>query len=209
VLLEVADTGSGMDEATLQRVFEPFFTTKAAGKGCGLGLSTVYGIVKQHEGYVAVESAPGRGATFRVYLPRIEAPAVARHDPNGRGPLPGGEETILLVEDEEAVRGLVREILSRLGYRVLMAGDGIEALALSRELGEPIHLLLTDVIMPGMDGRELAERMMVARPDTRILFMSGYADPPIPDDILLEKPVTPDALARKVAEILRQPALAH
>ena len=209
VLLEVADTGSGMDEATLQRVFEPFFTTKAAGKGCGLGLSTVYGIVKQHEGYVAVESAPGRGATFRVYLPRIEAPAVARHDPNGRGPLPGGEETILLVEDEEAVRGLVREILSRLGYRVLMAGDGIEALALSRELGEPIHLLLTDVIMPGMDGRELAERMMVARPDTRILFMSGYADPPISDDILLEKPVTPDALARKVAEILRQPALAH
>src|SRR5262249_32454199 len=136
VLLEVADTGSGMDEATLQRVFEPFFTTKAAGKGCGLGLSTVYGIVKQHDGYIAVESERGRGATFRVYLPRIEAPAVVRHDQNGRSTLPGGEAAILLVEDEAAVRGLVREILSRLGYRVLVASDGIEALALSQELAE-------------------------------------------------------------------------
>jgi len=208
VLLEVQDTGVGMDEATLQRAFEPFFTTKAAGKGCGLGLSTVYGIVKQHEGYAAVESAPGAGATFRVYLPRIEAPVAAPRDESNRGPLPRGEDTILLVEDEEAVRGLVREILSRLGYRVLVASDGIEALAVSQRFAEPIHLLLTDVIMPGMDGRELAERMMVVRPDTRILFMSGYADPPIPDDVLLEKPVTPDALARKVAEVLRQPALA-
>jgi two-component system, cell cycle sensor histidine kinase and response regulator CckA len=208
VLLEVQDTGVGMDEATLQRAFEPFFTTKEAGKGCGLGLSTVYGIVKQHEGYAAVESTPGSGATFRVYLPRIEAPVAAPRDESGRGPLPRGEETILLVEDEAAVRGLVREILSRLGYRVLVASDGIEALAVSQRFAEPIHLLLTDVIMPGMDGRELAERMMVARPDTRTLFMSGYADPPIPDDVLLEKPVTPDALARKVAEVLRQPALA-
>jgi len=207
VLLEVHDTGVGMDEATLQRAFEPFFTTKAAGKGCGLGLSTVYGIVKQHEGYAAVESQPGCGATFRVYLPRLEAPVVAPRDQSERGPLPGGVETILLVEDEEAVRGLVREILSRLGYRVLVASDGIEALALSQRFAEPIHLLLTDVIMPGMDGRELAERMMVARPDTRILFMSGYAEPPIPA-VLLEKPVTPDALARKVAEVLHQPALA-
>jgi two-component system cell cycle sensor histidine kinase/response regulator CckA len=128
----VSDTGVGMDEATQQRVFEPFFTTKAAGKGCGLGLSTVYGIVKQHEGYAAAESQPGHGATFRVYLPRIAAPVVAPRAECGRGPLPGGAETILLVEDEEAVRGLVREILSRLGYRVLVAGDGIEALAVSR-----------------------------------------------------------------------------
>jgi PAS domain S-box-containing protein len=208
VLLEVRDTGVGMDEATLQRVFEPFFTTKAAGKGCGLGLSTVYGMVKQHEGYAAVESEPGRGATFRVYLPIIEAPVVGPRGEKGRGPLPGGAETILLVEDEGAVRALVREILSRLGYRVLVASDGIEALALSQRFAEPIHLLLTDVIMPGMDGRELAERMMAARPDTRILFMSGYAEPPIPDDVLLEKPVTPDALARKVSEVLHQPALA-
>ncbi len=208
VLLEVRDTGVGMDEATLQRVFEPFFTTKAAGKGCGLGLSTVYGIVKQHEGYAAVESAPGRGATFRVYLPRIEAPAAAPRAESGRAPFPGGAETILLVEDEEAVRTLVREVLSRLGYRVLVASDGVEALALSRRFEEPIHLLLTDVIMPGMDGRELAERMMVARPDTRVLFMSGYAEPPIPDDVLLEKPVTPAALARKVSAVLHQSALA-
>jgi len=208
VLLEVSDTGIGMDEATQQRVFEPFFTTKAAGKGCGLGLSTVYGIVKQHEGYAAVESQPEHGATFRVYLPRIAAPVIAPRAECDRGQLPSGAETILLVEDEEAVRALVREILSRLGYRVLVASDGIEALAVSRGFAEPIHLLLTDVIMPGMDGRELAERMMVARPDTRILFMSGYAEPPIPDDVLLEKPVTPDALARKVADLLRQPALA-
>jgi CheY-like chemotaxis protein len=208
VLLEVRDSGAGMDVATLQRAFEPFFTTKAPGKGCGLGLSTVYGIVKQHEGYTAVESEPGHGATFRVYLPRLEAPVEAPRGDNGRGPLPGGEETILLVEDEEAVRSLVREILSRLGYRVLVASDGIEALTLSQRFPEAIHLLLTDVIMPGMDGRELAERMMVARPDTRILFMSGYAEPPIPDDVLLQKPVTPDALARKVAEVLHQPALA-
>src|SRR6185503_5209130 len=145
--------------------------------------------------------------TFRVYLPRLEAPAVAPRGEHTTGALPKGDATILLAEDEEAVRGLVREILVRLGYRVLVASDGIEALALSREFAEPIDLLLTDVVMPGMDGRELAERMRMTRPDTRILFMSGYAEPPIPGDVLLEKPVTPDALARKVSEVLHQPAL--
>jgi two-component system cell cycle sensor histidine kinase/response regulator CckA len=207
VVLEVCDNGVGMDDPTLQRAFEPFFTTKPAGKGCGLGLSTVYGIVKGHDGYAAVESEPGCGATFRVYLPRMAAPVAAPRGESGQGSPPGGDETILLVEDEEAVRGLVREILIRLGYRVLVASDGIEALGLSREFAEPIALLLTDVVMPGMDGRELAERMRMTRPDTRILFMSGYAEPPIPDDVLLQKPVTPDALARKVSELLHQPAL--
>jgi len=193
----------------LQRAFEPFFTTKAPGKGCGLGLSTVYGIVNGHGGYTEVESEPGYGSTFRVYIPRIEAPVTAPRTETARDSLPGGDATILLVEDEAAVRRLVGEILSRLGYRVLVASDGIEALALSREFAEPIQLLLTDVIMPGMDGRELAERMMITRPDTRILFMSGYAEPPIPDEVLLQKPLTPDALARKVAAILRQPILAR
>ena len=206
VLLEVRDSGLGMDEETRQRAFEPFFTTKAPGKGCGLGLSTVYGIIKQHGGCIAVESAPGRGTAFSVYLPRIEAAIEAPRVDAGRGPFPGGEETILIAEDEEAVRGLVCEILRRLGYRVLVAGDGVEALALSQRFPDRIHLLLTDVIMPRMDGRELAERMLAVRPDTRTLFMSGYAEPPIPNDVLLQKPVTPDALARKVAEVLRQPA---
>ena len=209
VVLEVSDTGIGMDEPTLQRVFEPFFTTKAPGKGCGLGLSTVYGIVNGHGGYTEVESELGYGSTFRVYIPRIEAPVTVARTEITRDSLPAGDATILLVEDEEAVRSLVREILSRLGYRVMVASDGIEALALSREFAEPIQLLLTDVIMPGMDGRELAERMMITRPDTRTLFMSGYAEPPIPDEVLLQKPVTPDALARKVAAILRQPTLAR
>ena len=209
VVVEVSDTGIGMDEPTLQRAFEPFFTTKAPGKGCGLGLSTVYGIVNGHGGYTEVESESGYGSTFRVYIPRIEAPVTAPRTETARDSLPGGDATILLVEDEAAVRRLVGEILSRLGYRVLVASDGIEALALSREFAEPIQLLLTDVIMPGMDGRELAERMMITRPDTRILFMSGYAEPPIPDEVLLQKPLTPDALARKVAAILRQPILAR
>ena len=203
VLLEARDTGIGMDEETRQRVFEPFVTTKAPEQGFGLGLSTVFGIVKQHGGYITVESAPGRGTAFRVYLARTESPLEAPRDADGPRPVPRGDQTILLAEDEDAVRRLVHEVLRRLGYRVLVARDGAEALALSQSHTDAIDLLLTDVIMPGMDGRDLAARLQATRPETQVLFMSGYAEPPLPENVLLQKPVTPDDLARKVAAVLR------
>ena len=203
VLLEARDTGIGMDEETRQRVFEPFVTTKAPEQGFGLGLSTVFGIVKQHGGYITVESAPGRGTAFRVYLARTESPLEAPRDADGPRPVPRGDQTILLVEDEDAVRRLVHEVLRRLGYRVLVARDGAEALALSQSHTDSIDLLLTDVIMPGMDGRDLAARLQATRPETQVLFMSGYAEPPLPENVLLQKPVTPDDIARKVAAVLR------
>ena len=202
VLLEARDTGIGMDEEMRQRVFEPFVTTKAPEQGFGLGLSTVFGIVKQHGGYITVESAPGRGTAFRVYLARTESSLEAPRDADGPRPVPRGE-TILLVEDADAVRRLVHEVLRRLGYRVLVARDGAEALALSQSHTDAIDLLLTDVIMPGMDGRDLAARLQATRPETQVLFMSGYAEPPLPENVLLQKPVTPDDLARKVAAVLR------
>src|SRR5438094_951916 len=203
VLLEARDTGIGMDEEMRQRVFEPFVTTKAPEQGFGLGLSTVFGIVKQHGGYITVESAPGRGTAFRVYLARTESPLEAPRDADGPRPVPRGDQTILLVEDEDAVRRLVHEVLRRLGYRVLVARDGAEALALSQSHTDAIDLLLTDVIMPGMDGRDLAARLQATRPETQVLFMSGYAEPPLPENVLLQKPVTPDDIARKVAAVLR------
>ena len=202
VLLEARDTGIGMDEEMRQQVFEPFVTTKAPEQGFGLGLSTVFGIVKQHGGYITVESAPGRGTAFRVYLARTESPLEAPRDADGPRPVPRGE-TILLVEDADAVRRLVHEVLRRLGYRVLVARDGAEALALSQSHTDAIDLLLTDVIMPGMDGRDLAARLQATRPETQVLFMSGYAEPPLPENVLLQKPVTPDDIARKVAAVLR------
>ncbi len=206
VLLEVRDTGVGMDEETRQRVFEPFFTTKTPDQGTGLGLSTVYGIVKQHGGYVAVASAPGQGATFSVYLPRTEAPAAVVRSESGPASLPRGEETILVVEDKDDVRWLVREMLSRLGYEVLTARGGAEALELSRRFPGPIHLLLTDVVMPGMTGRELAERLRATRPDTPALFTSGHASEVEGAEDLLQKPFTAEALALKVAATLRSAA---
>ncbi len=211
VLLSVADTGHGMSEETRAHLFEPFFTTKEKGKGTGLGLATVYGIVQQSGGHIRVTSVPGGGATFFIYLPRIES---------GEGDLPGGQhlslprpspgtETILLAEDEEVVRRLAREILSENGYKVLEAGNGREALLISEAHRGEIHLLLTDVVMPTMSGRELTDRIRPLRPDLRIMYMSGYTDDAILRHGVLEngipflqKPFTPEELARKVREVL-------
>ncbi len=209
-LLRVSDTGVGMDAETRGRVFEPFFTTKPVGKGSGLGLATVYGIVKQSGGYIAVTSVPTRGSTFTVYLPRVPAPAAATvaAPPPPAQPL-GGTDTILLVEDEPAVRNLARRALQRFGYKVLEAGDGDTAIGIAHETKDPIALLLTDIVMPGMSGRDLAQRLKGELPALRVLFTSGYPDTAdLPEAVqvaeaaYLSKPYTPEELARKVREVL-------
>jgi PAS domain S-box-containing protein len=207
VTVSVSDTGEGMDAATQARVFEPFFTTKEQGKGTGLGLATVYGLVKQSGGYIWVSSEPGQGTVFRVYLPPLEAaapPAVA----GGPSETCAGTETILVVEDDAAVRTLGTQVLRRLGYTVIEAPDGIEALrAIERHQGL-IHLMVTDVMMPQMTGRELADRIRQGRPSMRVLFMSGHSDYAIVYRDLavgvafLQKPFTPETLARKIRDIL-------
>jgi PAS domain S-box-containing protein len=205
VVLTVRDTGAGMDAETRLRVFEPFFTTKEPGKGTGLGLATVYGIVKQHGGIITVDSEPGHGSTFIVYLPRVEAAVTAADVVPGAWSPTGGEETILLVEDEEDVRALAAEILRRQGYRVLTAPAGEAALRLAVSHGDPIHLLLTDVVMPGMNGPDLAALVTMMRPATRVLYMSGYAEETAGlEGALLRKPFGPDALARRVRRVLDQ-----
>lgn len=210
IMLAVSDTGSGMDVETQKRVFEPFFTTKEVGKGTGLGLSTVYGIVKQSGGNIWVYSEQGKGSTFKVYLPIVEENIEAEPASNAVESF-GGAETILLVEDEEMVRNLTREILEMNGYRVLTARDGEEACRVCESFTEEIHLMVTDVVMPQMSGRELSERVVKQRPDMAVLFMSGYTDDAIvrhgvlDDDMpFLQKPFTPDAFARKVRELLEQ-----
>jgi CheY-like chemotaxis protein len=209
VLLAVRDTGHGMDAETRSHLFEPFFTTKEKGKGTGLGLSTVYGIVKQSGGSITVESAPGRGTTFRIYFPRVEqevqetAGSAEAIDPAR------GRETILLVEDEPAVRGLVHATLRLHGYTVLEARHGIEALLTSTKFVGPIHLLLTDVVMPQMSGPEVAEKLLTVRPGIKVLYMSGYPDHPVFDQGgmsretgFMPKPFSPHVLAQKVREVL-------
>jgi signal transduction histidine kinase/ActR/RegA family two-component response regulator len=209
VLLEVSDTGCGMDQDTAARMFEPFFTTKAPGHGTGLGLSTVYGIVKQSGGGIAVESEPGRGAIFRIYLP-IEAAPVEEVRP-APAPIepPSGAPTVLVAEDEEMVRVFVCNVLEGQGCKVLCASHGAEAIAMAREHRAPIHLLVTDVVMPEMNGPELAKRISATRPGIHVLYVSGYSDADITaqgvasEEIeVLEKPFTADALSRKVSEIL-------
>ncbi len=209
VMLAVSDTGHGMDRETQARIFEPFFTTKEQGKGTGLGLSTVYGIVKQSGGNVWVYSEPGKGATFKIYLPRVvEAPQPKFEVKPPEAGL-RGTETILLVEDEAAVRLLVRGTLEQNGYDVLDAGSGAEALVMANERKQPIHLLVTDVVMPGMSGREAAQQVTLAHPETRVLYMSGYTDDAVVRHGVLEssaafvqKPFTPDSLLRKIREVL-------
>jgi PAS domain S-box-containing protein len=214
VMLAVTDSGCGMPPEIQERVFEPFFTTKEVGKGTGLGLSTVYGIVKQSDGYVWVYSEPGHGTTFKVYLPlQTDAQRPVERPVLEQAPPPGAE-TILLVEDEDVVRELVREVLDMNGYTVLESRNGPEALALAAAHAGRIHLMLTDLVMPRMSGRELAEKLGPQRPDMRVLYMSGYTDDTVlhhgivdPGVSFLQKPFRAEALARKVREILDQPRL--
>ena len=212
VRLAAEDTGIGMDESTRLRAFDPFFTTKA--QGTGLGLSTVYGIVTQSGGRVDAESEPGAGSVFSLFLPAVSATRREPADPPPRAELDGGSETVLLVEDEEVVRNLARRILRDSGYRVIEAGSGEEALHLAGEHAGRIDLLLTDVVMPGMNGRELADRLVEIRPGTRVVFMSGYTEDVIlqrgvsGERAFLAKPFTPPMLARSVREALDAPARA-
>jgi CheY-like chemotaxis protein len=210
VMLAVTDTGIGMDADTVSHIFEPFYTTKGSGSGTGLGLSTVYGIVKQSGGYIWVYSEPGKGTTFKVYLPRVddrveisstmEAPSAAARN---------GKETILLVEDEPGVRELTNMVLSGRGYSVLEALNPQDAERLAENHASEIHLLLTDVVMPGISGRELAKKLTARHPNLRVLYMSGYTYNVIAEDGTLEdglsflqKPFTPQILAQKVRETL-------
>jgi nitrogen-specific signal transduction histidine kinase/ActR/RegA family two-component response regulator len=208
VMLAVSDTGSGMSQDIRQRVFEPFFTTKEIGKGTGLGLSTVYGIVKQSEGYIWVYSEPGRGTSFKVYLPRVDEPADARPAPEPAKSRYRGTETILLVEDEDGVRALVKQVLSRNGYTVLEARHGGEALLHCERRAEEIHLLVTDVVLEQMSGTELSSRLAQLRPGMKVLYISGYTDDAIvhhgvkEGTHFLQKPFTTEALARKIRQVL-------
>jgi CheY-like chemotaxis protein len=193
------------------RIFEPFFTTKEKGKGTGLGLSTVYGIVKQSGGYIWVYSEAGRGTTFKVYLPRVDAPAETLTRPK-QGDSLAGSETILLAEDDAILRPLAKALLEKLGYTVLDAADAAMALSGARAHQGPINLLVADVVMPGLSGRELARRLAEFRPETRVLYVSGYTDDAIvhhgmlePGLHFLQKPFTPAVLARKVREVLDLP----
>ena len=216
VRLTVADTGRGMDAEIMVHLFEPFYTSKETGKGTGLGLSTVYGIVKQSGGEIVVESEPGRGATFNIYLPRIADVTQRAPFTEGERPVRAGTETILLVEDELGVRQLVREMLQRLGYKIHEASGGADAVKIFAQHQDTIDLLLTDVIMPQMSGRELAERLKALRPSLKVLYISGYTDDMLAHHgvlesnvYLLQKPFAPDELAKKLREMLDARSTRH
>jgi two-component system cell cycle sensor histidine kinase/response regulator CckA len=212
VMLAVSDTGCGMDTDTQAHIFEPFFTTKELGKGTGLGLATVYGIVKQSGGYIWVYSEPGKGTSFKIYLPLVEENAELPKPDSAPDDALCGSETILLVEDEEMVRALALAILERYGYTVLAAKHVNDALRIAQEGPRPIHLLLTDTIMPGMNGPELAVQVLAIRPEMKVLYMSGYTDKAFtstaawkPGTAFLQKPFIPQTLGRKVRETLAVP----
>ncbi|NWF55743.1 MAG: GAF domain-containing protein [Syntrophaceae bacterium] len=209
VMLSVTDTGVGMNPEVQERIFEPFFTTKEKGKGTGLGLSTVYGIIKQTGGHIWVSSEPGKGTTFEIYFPRVDEPLPESQKATSPGILGGGRETILIVEDEEGVRKLTRKILSRQGYKILEASSGGDALLLCEQWSEPIHLILSDVVMPGINGPELARRLQALSPGVKVLFMSGYADQAIFQSGILEekasfiqKPFSARDLVEKIREVI-------
>jgi CheY-like chemotaxis protein len=209
VRLTVRDTGTGIDAKTMAHIFEPFFTTKETGRGTGLGLATVYGIVKQSGGYIDVKSEPGKGSTFDVYLPAVEAEAEPAKPVVSAASSSGGQ-TILVVEDEDSLREVAREVLESSGYRVLTASCGTEALSVSASHPEPVRLLLADVVMPGMSGPELADRLRPQRPEMSVLFMSGYAEEVVAQhgtirgNRLLAKPFSVAALAQSVHEVLEE-----
>jgi len=209
VLLAMSDTGTGMDEQTRARIFEPFFTTKERGKGTGLGLATVYGIVKQAGGFIWVYSEPGRGTSFKVYLPRVDAPVEPVAARPGTTEPRRGSETVLVVEDAASVRLVTRQVLERYGYAVLEAPDGETALRLAAKHHGPIRLLLTDIVMPGLSGQQLAGQLAHLRPEMKVLYVSGYGDRAVvqhgilaSEVAYLQKPFTPETLARRVRDVL-------
>jgi two-component system cell cycle sensor histidine kinase/response regulator CckA len=216
VLLSVRDTGCGMDATTRSRLFEPFFSTKSRGRGAGLGLSIVYGIISQSGGHIEVDSAPGRGTVFKIYLPQLEEPAVTQKPSASTTKLQQGSETVLLVEDENEVRAAVCESLQMHGYTVLKARHSKEAVLICRRHEGPIHLLLTDVVMPQMTGPQLAERLSLLRPKMKVLYVSGYTSDALdqrtmmePGTAFLQRPFTPDALACQVRAVLDAPLQAR
>jgi CheY-like chemotaxis protein len=210
VCVSKTDTGSGIPPENLQRIFEPFFTTKEVGKGTGLGLATVYGIVKQHQGWIEVESTVGKGTTFRMYIPFAGSEHVDTGKPTTQIAIRGGTETLLLVEDEKPVRELVSRVLQKHGYKILQAGNGVEALQIWSQHKNEISLLFTDLVMPdNMNGRELAEKLWVDRPGLKVIFTSGYSADIVGKDFKLEpelnylqKPYQPQTLALVVRRCL-------
>ena len=205
----MTDNGTGINAATMAHIFEPFFTTKEPGKGTGLGLATAYGVVKQSGGYIWVDSEPGKGSSFRVYLPQVKVEQSDAHPVATPTQIQRGTETVLLVEDADPLRKLVHSLLEQNGYHVITAESGVEALEIAERAHEPIHLLLTDVIMPVMNGRALAEQLVRMRPGLKVLYMSGYTHSAVaehgvlePGTYLLQKPFTEETLLQKVREVL-------